>query len=45
MGVFLYGNFDGLGVVNFNYWVGVFNGLGCGDYSNYDGENMYIGWL
>ena len=45
MGASLYGNLDGPGAANFNYWVGVFNGSGRGDYSNHDGENMYTGRL
>ena len=45
MGASLYGNIDRGGMANFNYWLGVFNGSGRGDYSNHDGENMYTGRL
>lgn len=43
MGASIYGHVDSGGAANFNYWMGVFNGSGRGDYSNHDGEAMYAG--
>ena len=43
MGASLYGHINNGGASNFNYWVGVFNGSGRGEYSNHDGEAMYVG--
>ncbi|MBT3135276.1 OprO/OprP family phosphate-selective porin [Alteromonas sp. ALT199] len=45
MGASIYGYIDNGGAANFNYWAGVFNGSGRGDYSNHDGEAMYSGRL
>ncbi|WP_394220929.1 porin [Alteromonas gracilis] len=45
MGASIYGNIDNGGAANINYWVGVFNGSGRGDYSNHDGEAMYTSRL
>lgn len=45
MGASIYGHIDNEGAANFNYWVGVFNGSGRGDYSNHDGEAMYTSRL
>lgn len=43
MGASLYGHVDKGWASNFNYWIGVFNGSGRGEYSNHDGEAMYAG--
>ena len=45
MGASIYGHIDNGGAANFNYWAGMFNGSGRGDYSNHDGEAMYSGRL
>jgi phosphate-selective porin len=41
-GVSLYGNLDGGGLANFNYWISVFSGTGRGVTSNDDDELMYL---
>lgn len=42
-GVSLYGNLDGGGSANFNYWLGVFTGTGRGARENDDSKMMYFG--
>ncbi len=42
-GISIYGNLDGGGTANFNYWLGVFTGTGRGARSNDDSKMMYFG--
>jgi len=43
MGASVYGHIDSGGASSFNYWAGLFNGSGRGEYSNHDGDPMYVG--
>lgn len=42
-GVSVYGNLDGGGAANFNYWLGAFTGTGRGTRFNDDSKLMYFG--
>ncbi|GMQ28104.1 OprO/OprP family phosphate-selective porin [Algoriphagus confluentis] len=44
-GITLYGNLDGGGLANFDYWVAVLTGAGRGATSNDDSKLMYFGRL
>ncbi|PZX51927.1 porin [Algoriphagus chordae] len=42
-GVEVYGNLDGGGIANFNYWVAILTGMGRGTTQNDDSKMMYFG--
>ena len=42
-GISVYGNLNGGGAANFNYWLGVFTGTGRGTRVNDDSKMMYFG--
>lgn len=42
-GVEIYGNLDGGGIANFNYWAAVLTGMGRGASQNDDSKMMYFG--
>lgn len=44
-GVEIYGNLDGGGIANFNYWAAVLTGMGIGATQNDDDKMMYFGRL